>query len=494
MKSTQKVSNSQSKTKLTDHQFTGKKLIPPLATIPMTPSSWIDTRMPQMLWAVLLTNAFSREEVLERFENVVDVACEVSDTKDPNWRTKPLIVTLAGIASLDVKDKQKLMQVIAPDEKAKEALLPMLFFDNFPDKKQWESILKKSPSKTDWNKLAEAIAGCFDHQSQKATDCRWVKALYVVKSGYISFTANATKTPHAVLDYPTHNEEELRFSRPGVRALEIGLGNGENEWSEHFWQECFEKTGCIPRTISEDEIEKRYPSHEQLVEEKKKLNEINQGLTDHFWKTAKGSDRDPKHEVGFGIALYAADLATSTILLGMGRTSQGRMVLRSLVECLISLKYLSVKDDPKLWFAFQRHGMGQAKLVIQRTEEEGRDPKYLDLKNLGQIANDDIWVEFLPIDIGSWDDSDLRKRAIEVGLKDKYDDYYTWPSSFSHGQWGAIRETIYDLCGNPLHRFHRIPLLFSLNLEEANDDIYILLNEIVSLLYKMYPKSEPDDK
>lgn len=482
--------NSQSRTKLAQHQFTGKKLIPPLATIPMTPSSWIDTRLPEMLWAILLSNAFPRKDLLERFTRVVLTACEITDTKNPYWRKKPLTVTLTGIANLKPEDKQKLMLVIASDDLAKIALAPMLFFDNLPDKNQWESILGVNPTRLSWNKLAESIAGSFDHQSQKATDCRWVKALYVVKSGYISFTSNVAQIPKAVLDYPTHNEKQLRFSRSGVRSLEIGLDHTDSEWSKQFWKESFEKTGCIPSRISEEEMAKCYPSQEQLVEDRKKLQELNQTLSDHFWKTLKGSDKDPKHEVAFGIALYAADLATSSLALGMGRISQGRMVLRSLVECLISLKYLSERDEPKLWLAFQEHGMGQAKLVIQRSEEEGRTPKYLDVKNLGQIANDNVWVEFLPIDIGSWDDSDLRKRAIEVGLKDKYDDYYTWPSSYSHGQWGAVREAIYDLCHNPLHRFHRIPLLYPMTLKETHDDVYILLDDIVNLLYTIFPREK----
>lgn len=482
--------NSNSRTKLAEHQLTGKKLIPPLARLKMTPSSWVDNRLPEMLWAALLTSIFSRKEVLERFAAIVDIAYEVTDIKAPDWRAKPLVVTLSGIASLKDRDKQRIMLAIAQDDAAKRALVPMLFFDNLPDKKQWESVLKLTPSNEDWNKLAEAIAGCFYHQTQKATDCRWVKALYVVKSGFVIFTRNVKQTPKLIIEYPMHEESQLRLSRPSVRALEISLDINDPEcnWPEQFWKECYDRTPCLPRKISEEELKSHYPPHEQLAKDKKGLQKINQDLSKHFWKTLKGSNMDPKHEVAFGLALFAADLAASSILLGMGRSSQGRMVLRGLVECLISLKYLAMKDNPDLWAAFRSHGMGQAKLVIQRAEEEERTPKYLDQKNLGQIANDDVWVEFLPIDIGGWDDLDLRKRAIDVGLKDRYDDYYTWPSSYSHGQWGAIREAIYDLCGNILHRFHRIPLLYSLNLQETRYDVYILLNDIVDLLYDIFPK------
>lgn len=482
------MGNSKSKTKLKDHKYTNKTLIPPLATIGMTPSSWVDDRLPEMLWAVLLTNKFPRNEVLKRFSDIVNVACKVVDTESFNTKNNPITVTLSGIASLDEQKKEKLMEVIAIDDDAKKALAPMLFFDNLPDKKKWESVLKLKPADADWENLAVAVGGCFYHQSQKATDCRWIKALFLVKAGIVKFTKNVIQTPKLILEYQNHDEEQLRTSRAGVRALEIGLNFYKSDWSKMFWEECYKKTHCILHKVSKEDMISRYPSHEELAEDNKKLQEISQNLSDHFWKTSKGTDKDPKHEVIFGLALYATDLSASSILLGMGRSSQGRMTLRGLVECLISLRYLITKDTPELWMAFQSHGTGQAKLVVQRSEEEKRSPKYLDQKNLGQIANDDVWVEFLPINIGSWDDSDLRKRAIDVGLKERYDDYYTWTSSYSHGQWGAIRESAYDLCGNPLHRFHRIPLLSSLTLQDTRDDVYILLNDILDLLYKVYPK------
>lgn len=485
------MTNSQSKTKLDQHKFIDKKLIPPLATIGMTPVSWINDRLPEMLWAILFANTFPRGELLKRFSSIVDVACKITDTSNPKWRTKPLIVTMSGISSLKEEEKKIMMCAIGDDETAKNALAPMLLFDGLPDLDLWKSILKKEPDGEAGEKLAVSIAGCFFHQSQKATDCRWVKALYSVKSGFISFTRNVIETPMLILDYPNHNEERMRFSRAAIRSSELVLDmNHKNDWAKKFWDECYKKTSCLTSKISEEELKSRCPSREEMVKDKEKLDKINQDLTNHFWGTNENSDRDPKHEVSFGLALYAADLATSSILLGMGRTAQGRMTLRGLVECLISLKYLFKKNDDKLWLSFQSHGTGQAKLVIQRLEEEKRNCKYLNQKKLGQIANDDVWVEFLPVDIGDWEDSTLRQRAIYAGLKDKYDDYYTWSSSYCHSQWGAIRESVMDLCGNPLHRYHRIPLLFSLSLEDTKEDTFNLLNDIVKVLYEIYPKKQ----
>jgi hypothetical protein len=486
--------NSNSQTKLTQHKFSGKKLTPPLAELGMSTSSWIDDRLPDMLWAALFTASFSREEYLKRFEKIVNCAVDLVDLSDEEWREKPLLVTLSGIGQISEENQEKIIQAIAEDKKAIEALTPLLFFDNLPAREQWVKILNISPNPEDTHKLVEAIADCYFHQSQKATDCRWVKVLYMTKSGYILFSQKVCDTPRLIIDYPSHTEKQLRQSRPTVRSMEIGtaIRSTQSKWPEQFWQECYEKSPCAPKQITKEEIEKLYPSKAKLSEYRQKIEEINHDLTNHFWNTEADSKKDPKHEVAFGLALYSADLAVTGILLGAGKTSLGRLVLRTLVECLISLKYLVKNDDPELWLLFRTHGMGQAKLVLQRSEEENRVPQYYDSRNLGQIANDDKWVEFLPVDIGSWDDADLRKKAIDVGLKDKYDDYYTWGSSYTHGQWGAIRESMYDLCGNPLHRFHRVPVLYPLNLKDASDDILLLLKEIVDLLFEIYPKEKTE--
>jgi hypothetical protein len=273
--------------------------------------------------------------------------------------------------------------------------------------------------------------------------------------------------------------------------MEIGTDShqAKTDWAKKFWNECYSNTRCLPEEPPKN-FEELYPSKDDLLVAKKRLEKINQGITTHFWSTLDSSDRNPKHEVTFGIALYAGDVATSSILLGSSRTALSRMVLRTLVECLIVLKYLIQKDEEELWSTFQGHGMGQAKLVSQRSEEEERNPAYLDAKNLGQIANDDKWVELLTVDIGNWDNSNLRQMSIDTKLKAFYDDYYTWCSSYTHGQWGAIREVSYSLCANPLHRFHRIPLLHPFTLQDATEDIYLLLEKIIELVYQVYPKSD----
>jgi hypothetical protein len=73
-----------------------------------------------------------------------------------------------------------------------------------------------------------------------------------------------------------------------------------------------------------------------------------------------------------------------------------------------------------------------------------------------------------------------------VGLKNAYDQYYSWTSGYAHGMWGPIRESCYETCGNPLHRLHRYP---SRNyLQDVVDDAAVLIDEILNDLDKAFPK------
>lgn len=488
-----KTSNSQ--TDLSKHKLIGKRLLPPMAQIPqMQRLYWRDDRLPEMLWAVLLVDAFSRVDALARFDKVVRAAAGIVGRLDPDWRSLPAPVTISGIAGLQATLREEVVSAIVSDDEACKALAPMLLLDELPGKDAWASAITGEPGAEAWNQLANAVARASFHQSQEATDCRWVMPVFMIASGTIQFNERTAEAARLVVEYPTHDEEMMRRSRPSVRSMEGGLGpmQGETEWPERFWRECYEHTECLPHDYSDEDLKALIPPQDQLILDRKRLHDISQRLTDCFWATSATTAFDSRHEVAFGITLYAAELVTGAIASRLGRTAHGRIVLRTLAECLISLTHLAKKDDPGLWEAFRKHGEGQAKLVCQRSEEEDRLPSYLDPEKLGQIANDDQWVEFLPVTIGHWDSSDLRKMAIGVNLKDVYDDYYTWPSSYSHGQWGAMRESVYHLCGNPLHRFHRIPLLGPALLLDCRDDFYSLLGRITDVLYSLYPDGKED--
>lgn len=134
------------------------------------------------------------------------------------------------------------------------------------------------------------------------------------------------------------------------------------------------------------------------------------------------------------------------------------------------------------------YGAGQAKLAFLKAQElEGDLPPFMDEDALYAIANEDIWQEFLDIDVGHWANSNLRKLAIDCGAKALYDKYYDWTSAFSHGHWGAVRDTNFVTCHNPLHRLHRIPRFSHRSLNSVEVDAIELTNEMLDLLDRLFP-------
>ena len=103
------------------------------------------------------------------------------------------------------------------------------------------------------------------------------------------------------------------------------------------------------------------------------------------------------------------------------------------------------------------------------------------------IANEDKWVEFVPINLGHWDATTLRNMAEEAKLKDLYDKFYNYTSGFMHGNWGAVRESVYQKCINPLHRYHRGPTCDLPLMPSVTKEAFEVTNKILDCLSIAYP-------
>lgn len=116
----------------------------------------------------------------------------------------------------------------------------------------------------------------------------------------------------------------------------------------------------------------------------------------------------------------------------------GRLGLRTITECYINLSYLQIKNDDNLWLGYRSYGSGQAKLTFLKIDELDVQPQFVSLETL---ANENQWQEFSEINLGHWDNTNLRVMSEKAGVKDIYNSYYDWTSGFAHGQWSALRST-----------------------------------------------------
>ena len=465
--------SGKNRTQLLDHKKVGSELQSTFSQFSenVTFSSWSNERLPEMLWAAVIRVIQNQDYAISEFKRVIDF---VSSHKE---KESLYDLSISGLASMDEQLREEFISFLVKSPHTGSALTVLKLFDNLPARDSWLKFLP--PSKPDVELLMAAVGLCLPHQSQEATDCRWLRLMLRVVSGKM-------KAPREIIEpwfkYPY--DVDLRKVRPSIRACEIPLDSiGDDEkdltWANNFWDEAWVNTPClelIPQT--EEQIEEKHCSLEEL-------DALCIKLEQHWVDTHTTTDVDAKHDAVFGIAFY-----TISILKEMLASSQevgilSRLGLRTILEAHISLRYLVVKDDQNLWKKWRTYGAGQAKLNALKFDELIDPPKFINTETLESIAGEDLWEEFVNIDLGSWNGADLRKLSEKVGLKPSYDKFYSWSSTYSHATWGAIREVCFCTCGNPLHRLHRYPK--ATKLPETLRDACLIINGILDDLDSAYP-------
>lgn len=431
------------RTPLHGHTQQGKILLPPfLAKMPgMSPSSWMNDRLPEMIWAALLRVALQQVHALILFRRILNFIGRHSSKEDLHD------LTLTGISKLPPHLRDELVAFIAEPPQARRALGGLLLFEALPALDSWKAVL--AGTEPDVELLMAAVGATLWHQSQEATDCRWLRVMAEVISGRFHIPPDMAKQ---WLGYP--NEGDQREVRPSIRSSEMMSGGFEPPdltWPHAFWDEAWKHTPCLAL---------RKPMKGTSVEvtlTRERVRDLTGHLRAHWETTHSTTAIDARHDAVFGMAFYALAILDELIGIGIGNSILGRLGLRTILETRINLRYLLQQSDEALWKKWRSFGAGQAKLTSLKFDDKVETPKYIDLESLEQIANEDIWEEFVAIDLAGWSGIDLRRMSEKSSLKPIYDQFYVWTSGYAHAMWGPIRESCFRTCGNPLHRLHRYP-------------------------------------
>lgn len=482
---------------LDQHKRIGNKLLPPLAQLPnMSTSSWSDNHLPEMIWAVLLTGVLERKHYLNIFRRIAvncrswflvrDDAQSLGEAPDdgagPDLK---VVVDQTKLSEVDDEKFHTFISIPLSHPLGYAALRPILLIEDLPGIARWKKHLGVEPDPGDWNTLAKAVAGTFDHQSEASTDIRWLKIIIGIISGRMKFPESLAECLEEIRLFP--NKGDMRSVRPSIRSMEMMLRRPKPaEWIPKFWAQLLRDTKCIDPSegdgfafvdteISSDLL---YSARDFIIAK--------------FRKCITADRVNPRLDGAFGMVLYAVSILEE---IGMHRIHNrivGAISLRALVEACITLRYLEKVDTPEIWKSFRVYGAGQAKLAFLKAQQvQGDLPGFMDEAALMEIANEDTWQEFLHIDVGHWANSNLRKLAIDCGAKEMYDKYYDWSSAYIHGSWAAVRDTNYVSCHNPLHRLHRIPREAHRSLSSVERDAVLLVNEMISALDRLFPGDVP---
>ena len=434
-------------------------------------NSWMNDRLPEMLWASLILASNERREAFQEFFRILNFV------GDHERREELQNLTISGIAELEEELRKEVIGFIVSEPRTSEALSTLLIFESLPSRADWgEYIPYPNPSP---DLLMTAVGGTLFHQSPEATDCRWVWMAGMVAAGQIHINKELSDYVEAMTNYPNLEPGDPNGAR--VRASEGGISKlayAKSTWPENFWREAWEKSPCFQLAS---------PSLDEQVQSsttRQRISDLIKNLEGHWNQTHSTTAVDAKHDAVFGMAFYALRILTEMMAFGISSGILSRLGLRTLLELRINLKHLTDANDTELWRKWRQYGTGQAKLSSLKLEDSEEPPRYVDIETIERIASEDLWDELLNIDIGNWANKDLRKLSEQAQLKDTYDQYYPWTSAYSHGAWGAIRETSFQNCGNPLHRMHRYPERQPL--QDCLYDAATLVDEILEHIDKEY--------
>ena len=441
--------------------------------------SWLNDRLPGMLWSALLISALGRDRALERFRQIAALIPQLPADK------RIVQPTLSSLAELEEGMLHRFLSKICPDIETKDALRPLLLFDDLPAKEHWARTIGQAPATKDWECLQAAVLPVLDHQSQEATDCRWLKVLFQILSGQLHLPTQ--QHVREILEYPNFGLQQK--VRPTIRSMEgtiDQLSQPATSWPQSFWNQCLRDSPCEPKHTMEMEWSP------QITTSGRRVRQVREALARHEKSSLRTTEVDARHDAAFGFGAYALAILDELLSMGNSTAIIGRIGLRTLLECYVVLLHLAKRDDPSLWMAYRQYGSGQAKLAFLKLDDPASSiPSSVNPEILRQLANEDRWLEFVSIDLGHWAATDLRKLSEDSGVKPDYDRIYPWTSAFTHGNWAAVRNSCFDLCINPLHRLHRRLRSDTADLGDVIPDACELLDKILDTIDILYPGFRP---
>lgn len=467
--------------KLSEHTFVKGRFITPLNSLPMMQEledekSWTYGRMPEYIWIGLILKYFGREEGLKKSYYIISKIHNVA----PDLYT----VRLSQILKLDTNIQEEIYEYII-SLGVKDAISPLTIFLTGSQAPVFAKYFYsyKQGIEDRCKAIVETMSEIMDHQSNEATDIRFVAVYFNILSGKMHLLKEQV---NLLISYPAskHIDEIMRMARPIVRSLEMMILTFENTDSEYlkgFWRCVSEMTECDIFVINFPEENRSITAYmESLHEVFVYLSEL----------LIASNMLDEKMNVLLGIATYSYKRLKEIYRHQLFNSISGRSCVRVLIEDYIMMKYLMKNEafHENIWHDYQLYGMGLYKLVLTRhRESDCLEESHFDEKYIEALVNEFKGEEFINMDTRYFDKQNIRSKAESVNEKSLFGLYYDYDSSFEHGLWGAIRESSLLKCNNPAHKYHCVPdIEDEIVLKTVLPDCVMIMNKTILFLNELY--------
>jgi len=454
-------------TPLSHHRKTGSVLLPPLAGINVQPAVWDRDWVPEYLWVASLGGVVPVDHLFKPFYAFMDAVEEFWPTERP-----PL-----GLLSD--------FQILAPRRQeflAKHgALVHELFLTPFgrilaffPESPaSWlvtENFLEEGgrldPS-LELGVLRRLVVELFDGRGALATAVRMAVFGRVLKSGRLRFPRDMPVCD-ILPKYPDRCSDDERamvetFARATMGAYLGAEGSyKDRSWPRYFWRHNFDLAPCKRRSIplagskpvSQDQLEtlvRRLAVNAQSA--RSYLDQLAQQINYDLYEPERG-------EVLHGlfarcVRLYLLVLENPSL---WARDTTG-IFLRCLVDSAIAFCFLAQKGTEQDFVNFRNYGEAQKKLLMLHLQDTYPDATSIEGRQAADISQElgGFAAEMIQIDLGHWSKKDARHLAQAAGLEEYYRLVFSPTSADVHGTWASLKDSNLAICGEALHRFHRLP-------------------------------------
>lgn len=409
-------------------------------------SSWSQNKLPEYLWIGMIIDALGRRNGLKALNLLIQ------KLKDSGIFS----LSMAEIFELD-EDNQKQFWRTVDSHVDKGVLCPLtvaispsvneIFYNNYFDFNQDtdDSIMS----------ILNVIRKCMDFHDELTADICFIVVWNSFFNGKLVVSPNMKGFNETMHNYcaKKHEDEEMKLYRPTIRSTfqVVANINGNNcYYAEQFWKTLGEISECEPyKTKWESEMEMDYFSEATKIIE---------------FIAANNEDKkmETKYSVIMGITNYIYHIFEEIVEKKMQNSIGGRILFRTMLESYINLKYIITKekDEPDIFEKFKIYGLGKYKLVMIKLREQKftiDEKSQLNDKYLELLVNEEMSEEFIKICLGYFDNIRIKTKFEECNEEKLYSIYYEYTNSFTHGLWGAIRESSMLVCYNPAHRYHDIP-------------------------------------
>lgn len=461
--------------KIKEHERNGSELIPPFLKGKMGEiiqlHSWSRERVPEYLWIGILRNSckdkkeyfnkmyFLKEYLLNNYEEPVE--------------------KFSKILKMSIEDKKPIFLEIK--KIFGEHVLDPLNVVSYFDKELRDCFYDKSKNNDDRISLIKDVVDkMYERYSEFAMDVRYIviilrqKKIHFLEEMKDSIMIEALQK-YPFLEYDDPMMEIYTCSLSSFEGMDFAMGDSY-DYSKYFYEEMYLMTDCNPIILTFEENVDYDNLKDKLMELRTLLIKSNE------------IKYDDKKDVIIGNITYVYKIINEIMVNNLGNTIISRLALRTITEIYVNLKFLCLKSksEPKIWESFKDYGSGKYKIIYKRIEEgisTATDCMHFNNDILKMLSNEAKSEEFIKVSFSNFANKKVRQKFIDVDEKDLYDTYYDYDTCFSHGYWGAIRESSLLLCDNSVHNYHSVSdVECQQKLICCYTDMCFLLNKIIKIM------------